>query len=147
MNIRPAKKEDFHKLYEIGKNTPEFKVSAREVFMDADEFAFGIEDPNSVFLVAEEDEIAGFIYASLSDHDKPLKKQTACLIYLTVLPAFRKHGFAQKLYSACEKALKDKGASGIYGFANIESDGAIVKFMEKQGFSLGHKYMWVDKEI
>lgn len=91
MNIRLAKKEDFPTLYDLGKSTVEFQVSAREVFMDADEFAFGIEDPHSVFLVAEENEnIIGFIYTSELDYDKPLKKQSACLIYLTVLPEFRK---------------------------------------------------------
>ena len=148
MNIRPATTKDFETLYEIGKNTAEFRVSAREVFMDADEFAFGIEDPHSVFLVAEEDDkIIGFVYASELDHDKPLKKQTACLIYMTVLPEYRKQGIAQKLYAECEAILKKRGISGMYGWANTESDGAILQFMEKQGFSIGHKYVWVDKEL
>lgn len=148
MNIRLAKSEDFPILYQMGKQTVEFRVSAREVFMDAGEFKFGITDPNSVFLVAEEtNKIIGFVYASLIEHDKPLEKQSACLIYMTVLPEFRKHGIAQKLYTECEKALKLKGVSGIYGWANTESDGAILKFMEKQGFAVGHKYVWVDKEI
>jgi predicted N-acetyltransferase YhbS len=148
MNIRLANDSDFPVLYDMGKNTSEFRVSAKEVFMDADEFKFGITDPNSVFLVADQgDSIIGFIYASLIDHDKPLEKQSACLIYMTVLPAFRKQGIAQQLYQACEANLKARGVSGVYGWANIESDGAIVNFLEKEGFAKGHKYMWMDKEI
>ena len=148
MNIRPATKEDFPILYELGKSTIEFRVSAKEVFMDAEEFLFGIEDPHSVLLVAEEnDNIIGFIYASEIDYYKSLENRSACLIYLTVIPEFRMHGVAQKLYQECEKVLKSRGISGIYGWANIESDGAIVKFMEKQGFLKGHKYVWMDKKI
>ena len=148
MNIRKAEKKDFETLYEIGKTTSEFKVSTNEVFMDAGEFAYGIEDSASVFLIAEEDDkIIGFIYASLLDNNKPIEYQAACLIYLTVLPAYRKHGIAEKLYKECELRLKELGAKGIYGWANIESDGAIVKFMEKQGFAKGHKYVWMDKEL
>jgi GNAT superfamily N-acetyltransferase len=148
MIIRLATPQDFDTLYEIGKNTHEFRVSAREVFMDADEFKFGITDPNSVFLVAEENyEIAGFVYASLLDHDKPLEKQSACLIYITVLPPFRKQGIAKQLYVVCEDALRAKGCSGIYSWANTEGDGAIVSFMEQVGFAKGHKYVWMDKEI
>lgn len=148
MNIRLANESDFPTLYELGKNTSEFRVSAKEVFMDADEFKFGITDPNSVFLVSEQEGvITGFIYASLIDHDKPLEKQSACLIYITVLPAFRKQGIAQQLYQACETNLKERGVSGIYSWANIESDGAIVEFLEKEGFAKGHTYVWMDKEI
>jgi GNAT superfamily N-acetyltransferase len=149
MNIRKAEEKDFFDLYELGKNTAEFQVSVREVFMDADEFKYGITDPHSVFLVAEENnKIIGFVYAADLDYDKPLKKPTACLIYLTVVPEYRKHGIAQVLYTACEKSLKDDlGITGIYGWANTEGDGAILRFMEKQGFSMGHKYLWIDKEL
>ncbi len=148
MIIRKAVPEDFETLYEIGRNTSEFRVSAKEVFMDAQEFKFGIIDSNSVFLVAEESgEIIGFVYASLLDHDKPLEKQSACLIYLTVLSEHRHKGIANELYIACERTLKERGVSGMYGWANIESDGAILEFMKKQGFAQGHKYVWMDKEL
>jgi len=146
--IRKATKSDFPVLYKLGEETAEFRVSANEVFMDADEFSFGIVDPNSVFLVAEtNNNIIGFIYASLLDHDKPLEKQSACLIYIMVLPEFRGQGIARQLYLKCESCLKELGAQGIYAWANTESDGAILKFMEKQGFAKGHKYIWMDKKL
>lgn len=146
MTIRPATKEDFPVLYEIGKMTPEFQVSVREVFMDADEFEYGISDPYSVFLVAEENSrIIGFIYAGELHYEKPLKKRSACLIYITVLPEFRNQGIAKKLYTNCEDTLRSRGVSGMYSWANTESD--IVPFMQKQGFLKGHQYVWMDKEL
>lgn len=148
MNVRLATKEDFPVLYELGKSTKEFQVSAKEVFMDAGEFAFGIEDSHSVFLVAEEnDNIIGFIYASDLDHDKHLEKRSACLIYITVIPEFRGKGIAKTLYQRCELILKERGISGIYSWANNEGDGSIIEFLEKEGFFKGHTYVWMDKEI
>lgn len=137
MTIRSSTAEDFDTLYHIGKTTPEFRVSANEVFMDADEFAFGISgDTNSVFLVAEEGgNIVGFIYFSANDLDKPVKHVYACLVYLTVLPEYRKQGTAQQLYEEAVFELKKKGVTHVYGWANIEGDGAIVKFMEKRRYS------------
>lgn len=149
MNIRLAKKEDSLNLYEIGKNTPEFKVSATEVFMDVDEFLWAISgNKNSVFLIAEEGkQIAGFIYANAKDLDKPLKKKYATLVYIVVLPAFRKKGVAERLYRECEDRLKKMGITNIYAWASSEGDGSILRFMERQGFAKGHQYVWLDKEL
>jgi GNAT superfamily N-acetyltransferase len=149
MNIRPATEQDFNELYEIGSETPELRVSATESFMDADEFKWAItEYKDAVFLVAEqENNIIGFIYANAKDLDKPVKNKYACLIYMTVLPKFRNQGVAKKLYAACKTKLQHMGITHLYGWANAESDGAIVSFLEKEGFAKGHKYIWMDKEL
>ena len=57
MLIRPASPDDFEVLYSIGKNTPELKVSVTEEFMDRDEFRWSIQNPNGIFLLAEEEVI------------------------------------------------------------------------------------------
>ncbi|MEI8223796.1 MAG: GNAT family N-acetyltransferase [bacterium] len=149
MNIRPATEQDFPRLYEIGSQTPELRVSATESFMDADEFKWAItEYKNAVFLIAELDgSIVGFIYANAKDLDKPVKHKYACLVYMTVLPEFRKQGIAKELYATCLSELKSKGITHMYGWANAESDGAIISFLEKEGFAKGHKYVWMDREI
>jgi hypothetical protein len=41
MNIRPANTTDFDRLYEIGKTTIEFRVSAILKFMEKQGFAIG----------------------------------------------------------------------------------------------------------
>jgi len=149
MNIRLAKTEDFPALYEVGKNTPEFRVSANQVFMDADEFSWAISgNKNSVFLVAEEDcEVAGFIYANAKDLDKPLKNKYATLVYIVVLPDFRKQGIAEMLYKDCEIRLRDLGITNICSWASLEGDGSISRFLQRQGFAKGHEYAWFDKEL
>ncbi|MBI2666484.1 GNAT family N-acetyltransferase [Candidatus Woesearchaeota archaeon] len=164
MLIRPATPDDFFTLYKIGKETPELRVSATEEFMGAEEFKWSLSDPKWIFLVAEEESnpeknqendqkiereksITGFIYAHTEDMEKPYPQKLACLIYLTVLPEFRKRGIAKELYTVCEKNLKTKGITHLYGWAHTEGKGEIISFMKKQGFAEGHEYKWMDKKI
>ena len=146
--IRPAEDKDFAELYDLGKNTPELKVSGTEDFMDKDEFRFSMTDAKSVFLVAETaGELAGFIYASTQDAERPLPNKWACLVYLVVSPKFRRRGIASELYKHCLAELKKRHITNLYCWASVESDGAIKEFMKKQGFAEGHKYMWMDKKV
>lgn len=148
INPRPASLDDFVQLYSLGKKTLQLRVSVNEEFMDADEFKWSITNPHGAFLVAEENQkIIGFIYANAQDIERPFEHKYACLVYLVVQPEFRGKGIAQRLYSACEKRLKELGISHIYGWASLEGDGAIINFMKKQGFAAGHKYLWMDKKI
>ncbi len=148
MEIREANISDFAELYKLGENTPEFKVSATEKFMDKDEFTWAITNPQGVFLTAKnENKIIGFIYANGKDADKPFKNKYACLVYLVVKREFRRRGLAKKLYDECEKRLKKLGVTNIYGWADDEGSGAIIKFMKKQGFAEGQRYVWMDKKI
>src|SRR3989338_7419832 len=148
MKIRKARLEEFEELYEIGKNTPELRVSATEEFMDKDDFRQRINGPQGVFLVAEkEGKIAGFICANAKDADSQLQNRYACLVYLVTLPGFRRQGVAKKLYTECEKQLKEKGITHFYSWANAEGDGGIIQFLGNQGFAEGHKYVWMDKKL
>jgi GNAT superfamily N-acetyltransferase len=148
MNIRSASIDDFTELYEIGKSAPELRVSATEEFMDADEFRWSITNQNGVFLVAEEQKRKiGFLYASAKDIEKPFEHKYACLVYLVIIPEFRRQGVAQKLYAEGEKRLRELGVTNIYGWASAEGNGEIIEFMKKQGFAQGHAYVWMDKKI
>lgn len=149
MLVRSAQSADFEALYSLGKNTPEFRVSATEAFMDPEEFRWSMTDPYGAFLVAEiNGKIVGFIYASgAEDMERPYPEKAVCLTYLCVDPGFRKQGIAQKLYDTCVEKLKSMGMTNIYGLVNAESDGAIVGFMTKNGFTKGHKFIWMDKKL
>ncbi|MEK6830584.1 MAG: GNAT family N-acetyltransferase [Nanoarchaeota archaeon] len=128
-------------LYEIGKNTIELKVSSTEDFISIDELRYSIENPENIFLVAENNnKIIGFIYANSKDKDKPFKDKYACLVYLAVIPEFRRNYIAEKLYFECENRLKEVGINFIYGWANADSN-PIIKLMKKYGFSEGHRYI------
>ena len=59
-------------MYEIGKQTPELKVSSTEEFMDKDDFKSRIKNKEHVFLVAEIDKhLIGFICAHAKDKKNP----------------------------------------------------------------------------
>ncbi len=75
------------------------------------------------------------------------KDKLAYLCYLAVAPEFRRQGIATKLYSECIAKLKEKGATGIYSWANADGDDSIGQFLKKQGFAEGHKYVWMDKKL
>jgi ribosomal protein S18 acetylase RimI-like enzyme len=150
MKIRKATIADFDELYQLGKNTLELRVSATEDFMDADEFKGFITDKNCVFLVAEEKvNIIGFILAHTEWVNllvKSSKNKYAALNFIAVTPEFRQSGIATKLYSECVTKLKEKGATHMYGWANVKGEG-IIEFMKKQGFTKGHEYIWMDKKL
>lgn len=148
MIIRTASLSDFEELYSIGKSTPEFNVSATEEFMDAEEFKWSIQNPHGIFLLAEENKrVTGFVYANANDLERPFDNRYACLVYLVVVPEFRRKGIAKQLYIECERRLKEKGITRLYSWAYAEGDGQIIELMKKQGFAEGHQYMWMDKRI
>lgn len=148
MKIRKAEKQDFDGLYTIGVATPEFIVSSSGEFMDREEFLSAILNPEGTFLLAEEgDKFAGFFYANRKDIERGPASTMACLVYLVVIPEYRNQGLAKQLFAAGIKDLKEHGTQSVYGWANAESDGAIIEFLKKQGFSEGHKYIWMDKDI
>lgn len=148
MKIRPAKIAEFDRLYEIGLNTPELRVSANEAFMDKDDFRNRIESPHHIFLIAEKGErIAGFLCVNATKGEGEMQNKYACLVYLVKVPEFRRQGVAQCLYTACEQQLKERGITHIYSWANAEGDGAIIEFFKRQGLAEGHRYVWMDKKL
>ncbi len=148
MKIREATMADFEELYAISANTPEFVVSATEPFMDKDDFKLRINNPKHVFLLAEKNKkIVGFICINAKDINSSIENKYACIVYVMVLPEFRKNGVAQMLYLESEKILKNMGITNIYSWANSEGDGGIINFFKKNGLVEGHKYVWMDKKL
>jgi ribosomal protein S18 acetylase RimI-like enzyme len=146
LNIRKTNINDFKQLYSLGLKTPELKVNKKDSFMDRDDFKLRILDKKHIFLVAEEDKkIAGFICASAKDIERPLKNKYACLVYIAVLPEYRKRGIATKLYNECVKKLKRRGITHIYAWADMKS--GIINFLKKRGFDEGKPSVWMDRKL
>jgi N-acetylglutamate synthase-like GNAT family acetyltransferase len=146
MRIRKATMKDFKTLYDIGLRTPELSVSDG-AFMDRKEFRWYIVNRHAVFLVAEENgRIAGFICANTRDTERAAEHECACIVYLVVLPGYRKRGLATALFKECVRQLKKKRIRYIFTWANAKSK-PIQKFMEKQGLKKGHACIWMDKSI
>jgi GNAT superfamily N-acetyltransferase len=147
VTISPATDDEFEELYALGRATPEFHVSASEPFMDEDEFRLALTHQDSAFLVAREGgRLAGFAYATTNDVECSTRKKWACLVYLVVLPAWRRQGVAGQLCDATMAELRRRGITHLYAWANAESP-AILAFMEQRGFALGHRCVWVDRRI
>jgi len=148
MIIRPATLDDFENIYELGENTPEFKVSANEPFMDRDDLELRIKGKEDILLLAEEENhVVGFILFGLNDKDRPVKNRYACLTYLVVRPEYRGRSIATNLYDHSVSLLKERGITHIYSWANAESDSSMIEFLKKRNFSQGHKYVWMDAKI
>jgi GNAT superfamily N-acetyltransferase len=149
MRVRKATTEDFSALYAIGLATPEFQVSSTVAFMEEDEFLQAILSSFGCFMLAETDEgeIIGFVYANQQDPEMVPRMKWACLVYLMVRPEWRKQGVAQALLDSCIADLKNRGTTNLYGWAHAEGNGSMIKFLKKNRFSEGHKYVWMDREL
>ena len=144
MRFRKARLKDFEKLYQLGLDTPELKVSNTNVFIDPEEFKFCIKYKYGIFLLAEEkNKLAGFIYAEATDIKMRYPKKWGSINYLVVHPNFRNKGVASVLFDECVEKLIRLGVSNLYSWANSES--GIVDFFGKKGLVKGHVYIWMDK--
>jgi predicted N-acetyltransferase YhbS len=147
MKIRKATAKDFEDIYRIGIGITELQVRQHTHFMERGELKIGITNRDHVFLVAEDEgKIVGFIYGSTKDMDSPLAHKWACLVYLAVIPKYRRRHVATMLYSDCIKRLKQRGVTHIYGWANSKGN-AIQKFLQKHSFKPGNTFVWMDKKL
>lgn len=147
LSITAPRATDIPALYALGLQTPELKVSATEPFMDDAEFRAAVANPDGVFLVAQKgSDLVGFVYANANDVERSEARQWACIIYIVVAPKWRRAGVAQALYTACTEALARRGVTHVYAWASAESP-AILAFMRRMGFAVGHTYVWVDRRI
>lgn len=146
--IRPARPIDFDELYALGKSFPELRTSAQFEFMEPDEFLTAMTTPSGVFLCGEDDgRLVGFVYANTNDIEKRNAENTiACLVYIAVLPEFRRRGLGRDLHAACLARLKELNVKYLYVWANVESP-SITAFMQGQGFVPGSTYLWMDREL
>ena len=142
--VRKAELEDAPRLYRIGLSTPELKVSSQVDFMTPKELESSITTPDGIFLLAKCDYLTvGFIFALINDLDKLPNDSQACIIYLVVVPKFRRQGVAQKLYDQLQKELTARGIVYTYVWACPTS--GVVNFMERQGYKSGRTCVWMDK--
>jgi N-acetylglutamate synthase-like GNAT family acetyltransferase len=148
MQIRKATLDDFAELYAFGMATPELRVSALFPFMLEEEFSSAITSPASVFLVAEEQGIKGFVYAKVKEGPTPQEK-IACIVYIAAKPETRGQGAGSALEERCIQELKARGVGYVYMWANADTeDTSIIRFAESKGYAKGpHKYIWMDRII
>jgi GNAT superfamily N-acetyltransferase len=142
--IKKAEFTDANQLYQFGLSIPELKVSSQSEFMTFEELKIAIEEPNGILFLAKcEDSIIGFIFALIGDLDRIANRAQACLVYLAILPEFRRQGIAQKLYDKLQEELIIRDVTYTYVWACPTS--GIVNFMKRQGYKPGRTCIWMDK--
>lgn len=115
--------------------------------MDEDEFLTSLDKPENFFLMADADgQMAGFLMGISRDlENRGLQNRYACIAYIVIAPSFRGRGFAKELYLKAEEIFREKGMTHVYCWANLDS--GIIPFLQKEGFTKGHQYVWMDKKL
>ncbi len=146
--IRRAASSDLAAIALIRAQTRELHVGKSDAHMPPEELRSFINDPYGIFLVAMFGEtLAGFAYASGPDPVRQPHTKAARLVYLTIIPEWRKRGFAGQLMHAVEDELKRRGVIGLYAWAASEAGGEAVSFCHHRLFALGNRFVYVEKKL
>lgn len=90
---------------------------------------------NTVTLVAERrGRILGFLYATLEE-------ASARIVFLAVLPEYRRRGVGTALHQEL-KAHNPQEVAFVGGYALLDSP--VIPFLEKIGYIPGKQYLWFD---
>lgn len=92
VNVRRALRVELDRLFQLALTVPELQASNQRVFMDKSEFnRWLFEVMNTVTLVAERrGRFLGFLYATLEE-------TSARIVFLAVLPEYRRRGIGTEL--------------------------------------------------
>jgi ribosomal protein S18 acetylase RimI-like enzyme len=91
---------------------------------------------HAVTLVAERrGRILGFLYASLEE-------TSARIVFLAVLPEYRRRGIGTALHQEL-KAHIPREVAFVGGYALL--DNPVIPFLEKIGYIPGKQYLWMDR--
>lgn len=137
VNIRRAYRVELDRLFQIALSIPELQASNQRVFMDKGEFnRWLFEILNTVTLVAERrGRILGFLYATLEE-------TSARIVFLAVLPEYRRRGIGTALHRELKAHIRREVAFvGMYALV----DSPVIPFLEKIGYIPGKQYIWMDR--
>jgi len=140
--IREPGPKDVNVLYEMGITEEAFAVSSGTRFYQERYLANWIARPdNDILLVAEmENEIVGFLFCRVNRH------AWAMLENIAVRPAKRKQGIGTTLLKECLKRLQAKGINYVASIVR-EGNNASIEFLTNKGFSLGNRFVWIEKHV
>jgi len=141
VKIRDAQSRDVDALYKMGIVEEGFAVSSQSRFYTENYLKDWIENPdNDVLLVAEmQNEIVGFLFCRVNRND------WAMLENIAVSTSVRRQGICTALLTECLKRLHAGGINYIAGI--VREDNSNIKFFVNQGFSLGNRFVWIEKHI
>lgn len=137
VNVRRAYRVELDRLFQLALSVPELQASNQRVFMDKGEFnRWLFEVMNTVTLVAERrGRILGFLYATLEE-------TSARIVFLAVLPEYRRRGIGTALHHELKAHIpREVAFVGLYALL----DSPVIPFLEKIGYLPGKQYLWMDR--
>lgn len=140
LHIRIMELADVDKVYEMGKEVPEFKVGDSPGFWGKEDLERWIKDRGEdILLVVEVDEqIIGFI---LAKYHKATRLGTITDIF--VKEELRGKGIGIKLLEETKSQLLDKGATYLYALIKKQNDPSLGLF-KSAGFTKGCDMTWME---
>jgi diamine N-acetyltransferase len=153
MRVRNAKDTDLGALFALNvfvqqQHTdalPKLFKASTEPQQIKDAFKDFVSNPNSLVLLAEETEPAGYLFAQFQNHPANWARFELKLLYiqhLIVAPKFRRRGIATKLLSAALNAARSKGIERIE--LDVWSFNSEAKhFYLKNGFKVFNERMTI----
>lgn len=141
MRIRRAKKSDIRKIKQI-TDFPEIQTLKDKDFNFTPLIKYALQSKRYLVLVAEEK--GEFIGSSIVVLDNP-KPGCAYVIAFGILPRYRNKGYGERLIKTLYKKLKFQKISWVYLWS--ADNKRTLNFWGKQGFKVGKKCVWCEKEF
>ena len=140
LHVRDMELADVEKVYEMGKEAPEFTVSDSSSFWEKEDLQRWTKDKREdILLVAEVDrEIIGFI---LAKYHKATRLGTITDIF--VEESHRRKGIGTTLLQQVKSQLLDKGATYMYAFIKSQNDPSL-NLLKSAGFTQGYDMTWME---
>ena len=113
VNVRRAYRVELDRLFQFALSIPELQASNQRIFMEKAEFnRWLFEEMNTVTLVAERrGRILGFLYATLEE-------TSARIVFLAVLPEYRRRGIGTALHHELKAHIpREVAFVGVYAFS------------------------------
>lgn len=142
MKIRNAKLSDTEIILKRCSETEEFQVDPNiKESWSKDQIENLINSKDDVVLIAEENQLIGFVIFA---HHVPTHKVTFENAWID--QGYRGKGIISKLTREGLKQLRKKGAIYICGLPK-EDNQSSIKFLEKNKFKKGFKFIWMHRSI
>ena len=143
MRIRKATEKDVNKIYSFGKRVHELEFSSKYPFHWRSELLESVNDKNSVLLIAEDEEIVGFLLAKIIFH----RAGGWCMLdNIAVKKEFRGNGISDLLLEKLYSILKKRKVHYVQVLEEIYRENT-RKFWKHQGFEETKNFIWAEKWV
>lgn len=152
MQFRRATRDDLDGIRAVARASTEASyghalgedviAEAVESWYGADALGEEIDDENTVFLVADDDGIVGFVQSYYVERREPVGE----IDWLHVDPDHRGRGIGRDLFTRCERELRSRGVERLEGRV-LQANEVGIEFYDQEGFeTVGEREIEIGSE-